>query len=69
MVPPVLERNPEAPLEWVPSAFCTLLTKAPTRAACIPTVAAYWSVGLDSKLGGSGDEPVVDMANYGESKL
>ena len=71
MVPPVLERNPDAPLEWVPSAFCTLLTKAPTKAACIPTVAVYWSVGLGSKLGVSIGGPgisVVDMANYRERR-
>jgi hypothetical protein len=67
MVPPVLERNPDAPLEWDPSAFCTLLTKAPTSAACIPTVAAYWSVGLCSKPSESVGVPVVDMANKTEN--
>jgi hypothetical protein len=67
MVPPVLERNPDAPLEWDPSAFCTLLTKAPTSAACIPTVAAYWSVGLGSKPPESVGGPVVDMANKTEN--
>ena len=67
MVPPVLERNPDAPLEWDPSAFCTLLTKAPTSAACIPTVAAYWSVGLGSKPPESVGVPVVDMANKTEN--